>query len=60
MKLAKSGDAYFSLDKVDQYILSQSNLKLPDDEKRPIINPYNKPREYIVLPEYLKDYKNVY
>jgi phosphatidate phosphatase PAH1 len=32
MKLAKSGDAYFSLDKVDQYILSQSNLKLPDDE----------------------------
>ena len=32
MKLAKSGDAYFSLDKLDQYILDQSNIKLSDDK----------------------------
>ena len=32
MKLAKSGDAYFSLDKIDQYILDQSNIKIPDNE----------------------------
>ena len=32
MKLAKSGDAYFSLDKVDQFILDQSNIKIPDDK----------------------------
>lgn len=40
--------------------MDRINENLPDNEKRPIINPYNKPREYIVLPEYLKDYKNVY
>jgi hypothetical protein len=40
--------------------MDRINENLPDDEKRPIINPYNKPREYIVLPEYLKDYKKVY
>ena len=32
MKLAKSGDAYFSLDKLDPYILDQSNIKFPDDK----------------------------
>ena len=32
MKLAKSGDAYFSLDKLDQYILDQSNIKISDDK----------------------------
>ena len=32
MKLAKSGDAYFSLDKIDQYILDQSNIKISDNE----------------------------
>ena len=40
--------------------MDRINENLPDNEKRPIINPYNKPREYIVLPEYLKDYKKVY
>lgn len=40
--------------------MDRINEKLPDNEKRPITNPYNKPREYIILPEYLKDYKNVY
>ena len=32
MKLAKSGDAYFPLEKEDQYILEQSNLTIPDDK----------------------------
>ena len=34
MKLAKSGDAYFSLDKgkLDKYILAQSNLKIEDNK----------------------------
>ena len=31
MKLAKSGDAYFSLEKFDKYILDQSNIKIPND-----------------------------
>jgi len=31
MKLAKSGDAYFSLEKLDKYILDQSNIKIPTD-----------------------------
>ena len=31
MKLAKSGDAYFSLEKMDKYILDQSNIKIPTD-----------------------------
>ena len=31
MKLAKSGDAYFSLEKMDKYILNQSNIKIPND-----------------------------
>ena len=32
MKLAKSGDAYFSLEKIDKYILDQSNIKIPNDK----------------------------
>lgn len=36
MQLAKSGDAYFSLDKekIDKYILEQSNLKIEDDKNK--------------------------
>ena len=33
MKLAKSGDAYFSLDKIDKYILDQSNIKIKSDDE---------------------------
>ena len=33
MKLAKTGDAYFSLDKIDKYILDQSNIKIENDSK---------------------------
>ena len=32
MKLSKSGDAYFSLEKIDKYILDQSNIKIKDNE----------------------------
>ena len=32
MKLAKSGDAYFSIDEVEQYMLDQSNIKILDDK----------------------------
>ena len=31
MKLAKSGDAYFLLDKLDQYIVDQANIKFPNN-----------------------------
>ena len=31
MKLAKSGDAYFSLDNINKYILDQSNLKIENE-----------------------------
>ena len=33
MKLTKSGDAYFALDKIDKYILDQSNIKIESDNK---------------------------
>ena len=33
MKLAKSGDAYFSLEKIDKYILDQSSIKIENDKK---------------------------
>ena len=33
MKLAKTGDAYFSLDKIDKYILDQSNIKIENEKK---------------------------
>jgi len=32
MKLSKSGDAYFSLEKIDKYILDQSNIKIKNNE----------------------------
>jgi len=32
MKLAKSGDAFFYLDKLDPYILDQTNLKIQDED----------------------------
>ena len=32
MKLAKSGDAYFSIDEIEQYMLDQSNIKILDDK----------------------------
>ena len=33
MKLSKSGDAYFSLDKLDKYILDQSSIKIENENK---------------------------
>ena len=32
MKLAKSGDAYFSIKEIEQYMLDQSNIKISDDK----------------------------
>ena len=32
MKLSKSGDAYFSLEKIDKYILDQSNIKIKEND----------------------------
>ena len=33
MKLSKSGDAYFSLEKLDKYILGQSSIKIENESK---------------------------